>query len=113
MNHTGLREGEAPLKAASSGASARMPVLSGWVAGRPDIRRFCPVFPTCQNGRVVLVSFVASHRNRDLALLEQLSVGAESLGATVASTPKVAGAVVLPTCNRFEVYVDAEDAAAA
>src|SRR5690606_15284874 len=27
--------------------------------------------------------------------------------------PKVAGAVVLPTCNRFEVYVDAEDAAAA
>ncbi len=62
---------------------------------------------------MVLVSFVASHRNRDLALLEQLSVGAESLGATVASTPKVAGAVVLPTCNRFEVYVDADDAAAA
>ena len=90
-----------------------MPAASGWVAGKPDMSRFCPVFPACQNGRVVLVSFVASHRNRDLALLEQLSVGAEALGATVAGAPAVAGAVVLPTCNRFEVYVEAEDPAAA
>jgi glutamyl-tRNA reductase len=62
---------------------------------------------------VVLVSFVASHRNRDLALLEQLSVGADALGAAVVASPSVAGAVVLPTCNRFEVYLDAADASSA
>jgi len=62
---------------------------------------------------VVLVSFVASHRNRDLALLEQLSTGAESLGPAVVASPVVSGAVVLPTCNRFEVYVEAADAASA
>jgi len=61
---------------------------------------------------VVLVSFVASHRNRDLALLEQLSVGAESLGSAVVASPVVSGAVVLPTCNRFEVYLEAADATA-
>ena len=62
---------------------------------------------------MVLVSFVASHRNRDLALLEQLSTGAESLGPAVVASPVVSGAVVLPTCNRFEVYVEAADAASA
>lgn len=61
----------------------------------------------------MLVSFVASHRNRDLALLEQLSTGAESLGPAVVASPVVSGAVVLPTCNRFEVYVEAADAASA
>ncbi|MGC4174546.1 glutamyl-tRNA reductase [Demequina sp.] len=62
---------------------------------------------------MVLVSFVASHRNRDLALLEQLSVGADALGAAVVASPVVSGAVVLPTCNRFEVYLEAVDAEAA
>ena len=62
---------------------------------------------------VVLVSFVASHRNRDLALVEQLSVGSEALGQAVVVAPAVAGAVVLPTCNRFEIYVDAVDVASA
>lgn len=62
---------------------------------------------------MVLVSFVASHRNRDLALLEQLSVGADALGAAVVASPSVAGAVVLPTCNRFEVYLDADDVSVA
>ena len=62
---------------------------------------------------MVLVSFVASHRNRDLALVEQLSVGSDALGHAVVDAPSVAGAVVLPTCNRFEVYVDASDAATA
>ena len=60
------------------------------------------------------MSLVASHRNRDLALLEQLSVGADALGAAVvgAGSP-VRGAVVLPTCNRFEVYLETDDAVAA
>jgi len=76
--------------------------------------RFCLVPRPCQNGRVVLVSFVASHHNRDLAVLEQLSVGADTLGATVVGgQPNVFGAVVLPTCNRFEVYLEAEDTAGA
>lgn len=59
------------------------------------------------------MSLVASHRNRDLALLEQLSVGAESLGAAVVGAgSQVRGAVVLPTCNRFEVYLETADAVA-
>lgn len=61
----------------------------------------------------MLVSFVASHRNRDLALLEQLSVGADGVGPAVVASPAISGAVVLPTCNRFEVYVEAADAASA
>src|SRR5690554_5893833 len=60
------------------------------------------------------MSLVASHRNRDLALLEQLSVGAGALGdAVVAAGSPVRGAVVLPTCNRFEVYVETDNAVAA
>ncbi|WP_234988218.1 glutamyl-tRNA reductase [Demequina sp. NBRC 110056] len=55
------------------------------------------------------MSLVATHRNRDLAVLEQLSVGSDVLGATVAGGPSVRGAVVLPTCNRFEVYLEADD----
>ncbi|WP_234983411.1 glutamyl-tRNA reductase [Demequina sp. NBRC 110053] len=55
------------------------------------------------------MSLVATHRNRDLAVLEQLSVGSDALGPAVAGGPSVSGAVVLPTCNRFEVYLEAED----
>ena len=63
---------------------------------------------------MVLVSFVASHHNRDLAILEQLSVGADTLGVSVVGgQPNVSGAVVLPTCNRFEVYLEADDPASA
>lgn len=59
------------------------------------------------------MSLVASHRNRDLALLEQLSAGADSLGeAVVGGGSPVRGAVVLPTCNRFEVYLETDDAVA-
>lgn len=60
------------------------------------------------------MSLVASHHNRDLAVLEQLSVGSDKLGATVvANEPSVHAAVVLPTCNRFEVYLEADDPAVA
>ncbi|WP_238581686.1 glutamyl-tRNA reductase [Demequina aestuarii] len=56
------------------------------------------------------MSLVASHRNRDLTLLEQLSVGSDALGAAVAGGGSpVRGAVVLPTCNRFEVYLETDD----
>lgn len=60
-----------------------------------------------------LLSLVASHRNRELAMLEHLQVGADGLAASLVSEPGISGAVILPTCNRFEVYVEAQDATAA
>ncbi len=59
-----------------------------------------------------LLSLVASHHTRDLKTLEQLSVGSERLGSAVMSSI-VSGAVVLPTCNRFELYLDVADPVAA
>jgi len=58
------------------------------------------------------MSLTASHHNRDLATLEQLSVGADRLGSALVG-PVIHGAVVLPTCNRFEIYLDVEDSAQA
>lgn len=55
-----------------------------------------------------LMSLAASHLNRDLATVEQLSVGADRLGAALVG-PAIKGAVILPTCNRFEVYLDVDD----
>jgi len=61
---------------------------------------------------VVLMSLIASHHDLDLDVLEQLSVGAESLGErVVADCPGLTGAVVLATCNRFELYLEIDDAA--
>jgi len=59
------------------------------------------------------MAFYASHRNRELAVVERLSTGAHAVAATVADGSVVSGAVVLPTCNRFEVYVEADSAEAA
>ncbi|MEN0128269.1 MAG: glutamyl-tRNA reductase [Brevundimonas sp.] len=61
---------------------------------------------------MVLLSLIASHHELDLAVLERLSsdvhvVGPELVGAS----PSIAGAVVLATCNRFELYLDVDDAA--
>ncbi|MDO8122048.1 glutamyl-tRNA reductase [Isoptericola sp. b490] len=55
----------------------------------------------------------ASHRNLDLDRLEQISVGAHSVVPGIVSDDSVRGVVVLATCNRFEVYLDAADEAAA
>src|SRR5450756_1808801 len=58
------------------------------------------------------MSLIASHHDLDLDVLEQLSVGAESLGErVVADCPGLTGAVVLATCNRFELYLEIDDAA--
>jgi glutamyl-tRNA reductase len=66
------------------------------------------------------MSLIASHRDLDLDVLERLSAGAHSVGRTVAGSGAApTGAVVLATCNRFEVYLevdrpeDAPDAVAA
>jgi len=58
---------------------------------------------------VVLLSLTASHRELDLDALERLSSGSSSVGRTVVQTcGPVQGAVVISTCNRFELYLDVE-----
>ena len=53
------------------------------------------------------MSLTASHHELDLEALEQLSSGARSIGSSaVQACQMIAGAVVLATCNRFEVYLD-------
>ena len=47
----------------------------------------------------------------ELADIERLSVGADSLGPHLVDHPSVRGAVVLATCNRLELYLDADLAA--
>ena len=60
---------------------------------------------------MVLVSLSASHHDLDLETLERLSVGADGVARAVLTGGRpVRGAVVLATCNRFEVYVDVVDA---
>lgn len=60
---------------------------------------------------MVLVSLSASHHDLELATLERLSVGADGVARAVLTGGRpVRGAVVLATCNRFEVYVDVADA---
>ncbi|MBF0724362.1 glutamyl-tRNA reductase [Sanguibacter inulinus] len=56
----------------------------------------------------------ASHHELDLEALEQLSTGAHSMGTSAVRTCEmITGAVVLATCNRFELYLDLVDGAAA
>ncbi|MBE1877996.1 glutamyl-tRNA reductase [Myceligenerans pegani] len=58
---------------------------------------------------MVLLSLTASHRELDLDALERLSMGSASVGRTVVGTCRpVVGAVVISTCNRFELYLDVD-----
>lgn len=60
----------------------------------------------------VLLSLVASHADLDLSVLERLSADTHAIGQEiVAGCASVSGAVVLATCNRFELYLDIDDAA--
>lgn len=64
----------------------------------------------------MLICLTASHKNADFTALEALSTAdASQLPSSFAAHPAVDGAVVVSTCNRFEVYldVDAEADAAA
>jgi len=60
---------------------------------------------------VVLLALSASHHDLDLDVLEQLSSGAQSVGPAAVADASVAGCVVLATCNRFELYLDAVETA--
>ncbi len=60
----------------------------------------------------MLLSLVASHRDLDLGVLERLSSDVHAVGRElVGASPSICGAVVLATCNRFELYLDVDDAA--
>ncbi|MCU1469199.1 MAG: glutamyl-tRNA reductase [Glaciihabitans sp.] len=61
----------------------------------------------------MLLCLTANHRNTSFDLLEKLSFGApDAAQGLVNNTDAVHGAVVLATCNRFEAYLDIDDAAA-
>lgn len=57
---------------------------------------------------MVFVSLVASHSDVDLETVARLSAGASEVASGVLDgTSPMAGAVVLATCNRYEVYAEA------
>jgi glutamyl-tRNA reductase len=59
----------------------------------------------------VLLCLTANHRNTSFDLLEKLSFGAPDAARTLVSgSAEVSGAVVLATCNRFEAYLEVDDA---
>ncbi|MEV7974099.1 glutamyl-tRNA reductase [Cellulomonas sp. NPDC089187] len=61
---------------------------------------------------MVLLSLAASHHDLDLSVLERLSADAHAVGRDVVSgLAPISGAVVLATCNRFELYLDVDDTA--
>src|SRR6478736_4778969 len=61
-----------------------------------------------------MLSLVASHHDLDLSVLERLSADTHAVGREiVTASESIAGAVVLATCNRFELYLDVADADAA
>lgn len=62
------------------------------------------------NGRVGFVVLSANHHD-DLDDVERLASRSEDVRRDITATAGVQGAVVLSTCNRFEVYLDAEEAA--
>lgn len=61
-----------------------------------------------------IFSFSASHHDLDLDLLERLGAASGQVGRALvdatgeSSQVRVAGSVVLATCNRLEIYVDAD-----
>ncbi|WP_413317678.1 glutamyl-tRNA reductase [Agrococcus sp. 1P02AA] len=57
----------------------------------------------------MLICLTASHKNADFTALETLSTAdAGQLPTAFAAHPAVDGAVVISTCNRFEVYLDVQ-----
>ena len=60
----------------------------------------------------MLLCLSSNHANASFSLLEKLSIGAPGAAVElVEASETVRGAVVLATCNRFEAYLDVEDAA--
>ncbi|WP_309811009.1 glutamyl-tRNA reductase [Pseudarthrobacter sulfonivorans] len=60
---------------------------------------------------MVLFSLVATHADIDLETVAQLSNGASGIATSALSgSPAVTGAIVLATCNRYEIYGEAPHA---
>ena len=59
-------------------------------------------------GAVTVFSLVASHHDLDLDTVARLSAGTTGVCSALPS-PATAGAVVLATCNRVEVYAEAAE----
>jgi len=60
----------------------------------------------------VLLCLTASHRTHDFDVLERLSTTSGTvLAQKLLASDGVAGEIVLSTCNRFEIYLDADSAA--
>ncbi len=78
----------------------------------PEFRQTCVVWlpvPAYSRDTVVFLSLVASHSQLDLETVAQISASADGLAAaSVNGSAAINGAVVLATCNRFEVYADVE-----
>ncbi|GAA4427320.1 glutamyl-tRNA reductase [Georgenia halophila] len=59
---------------------------------------------------MVLLMLSANHHDLDLADIDRLATGTHGLGSrVVAEDAAVRGAVVLSTCNRFELYLEAAE----
>lgn len=56
----------------------------------------------------MLVAASASHEHLDLGVLDALTRHTENLDAVLAAREDIDGAVVISTCNRLEIYMDAE-----
>ncbi|MBT2554368.1 glutamyl-tRNA reductase [Arthrobacter sp. ISL-5] len=60
---------------------------------------------------MVLFSLVATHADIDLETVAQLSNGSSGIATSaLAGSPAVTGAIVLATCNRYEIYGEAPHA---
>jgi glutamyl-tRNA reductase len=81
------------------------------VRAREAHRTIVPDIPGSDSiGVVVLLSLIASHHDLDLAVLERLTADTHAVGhEIVAGCSPVTGAVVLATCNRFELYLEVDD----
>lgn len=58
----------------------------------------------------MLLAFVASFRNRPLAAVEQLALAVPEIAEQLVADGAAIGAILVSTCNRVELYVDAVDA---
>lgn len=61
----------------------------------------------------MLLAFVASFRNRPLAAVEHLALATPGVAEDLVADGVATGAILVSTCNRVELYLDAPDAALA
>lgn len=61
---------------------------------------------------MVLICLTANHKNASFDLLERLAVDPGTIAQRITShDERLAGAVVVATCNRFEAYIDVDEPA--